>query len=138
MFEARLRLARPRWSAAESVLYAGSRLRPVRAYARRRGLLLPDLAGLRVSPAGAAAPVDGPDPGSKASQGRDAPAPSRLRHLYAGRWLPGVPRGALSLSRLLRGPAPDPCAARPDLTDAGAVAAGGRGAAVAGGRPDAT
>ncbi|MFC6878668.1 MULTISPECIES: class I adenylate-forming enzyme family protein [Actinomadura] len=85
MFTARLRLARPRWSAAESVLYAGSRLRPVRAYARRRGLLLPNLA--------------------------DLPGPSvadRMRHVHVGPRLPGVPRGALSFDRLGRGPAPDP------------------------------
>ena len=79
MFTARLRLARPRWSAAESLLYAASRLRPVRAYARRRGLLLPQLAGLRV-------------PGGE----------ERMRHLYTGRWLPGVPCGALSLTAILR------------------------------------
>ncbi|MER7547003.1 class I adenylate-forming enzyme family protein [Spirillospora sp. NPDC127506] len=84
MFTARLRLARPRWSAAESVLYAGSRLRPVRAYARRRGLLLPDLAGLRI------------------------PGEGRMRHIRVGRRLPGVPRGALSFGRLIRGDAPEP------------------------------
>ncbi|TDC40812.1 long-chain fatty acid--CoA ligase [Actinomadura sp. KC345] len=84
MFTARLRLARPRWSAAESVLYAGSRLRPVRAYARRRGLLLPDLAGLRI-------PGEGP-----------------MRHIRVGRRLPGVPRGALAFTRLIRGAAPEP------------------------------
>ncbi|MFD0682941.1 class I adenylate-forming enzyme family protein [Actinomadura fibrosa] len=84
MFTARLRLARPRWSAAESILYAGSRLRPVRAYARRRGLLLPNLADLR---------VPGGDP---------------LRHVHVGRWLPGVPRGSLSFADLARGPAPEP------------------------------
>ncbi|MDX6738928.1 class I adenylate-forming enzyme family protein [Actinocorallia sp. A-T 12471] len=67
MFEARLRLAAPRWSAAESLLYAASRIAPVRAYARRRGLLLPRLAGLP------------------------------LKHVYSGRRLPGVPRGARSL-----------------------------------------
>ncbi|TDD90511.1 class I adenylate-forming enzyme family protein [Actinomadura rubrisoli] len=84
MFTARLRLARPRWSAAESVLYAGSRLRPVRAYARRRGLLLPDLAGLRI-------PGEGP-----------------MRHIHVGRRLPGVPRGALPFARLAAGEAPEP------------------------------
>ncbi|MBW8484348.1 class I adenylate-forming enzyme family protein [Actinomadura parmotrematis] len=78
MFEARLRLARPRWSAAESVLYAGSRLRAVRAYARRRGLLLPNLAELD------------------------------LRHVHVGRRLPGVPRGSLAFDRLQDGPAPEP------------------------------
>ncbi|WP_141577778.1 class I adenylate-forming enzyme family protein [Actinomadura sp. WMMA1423] len=84
MFTARLRLARPRWSAAESVLYAGSRLRPVRAYARRRGLLLPNLADLRV-------PGEGP-----------------MRHIRVGRRLPGVPRDALPFARLARGEAPEP------------------------------
>ncbi|MEV4412507.1 class I adenylate-forming enzyme family protein [Catellatospora sp. NPDC049609] len=73
MFSARMRLARPRWSAAESLLYAASRLGPVRAYARRRGLLLPNLSRLDVQ-----------------------------RHLHTGRWLPGVPRGSLSLDALLR------------------------------------
>ncbi|MFG2090208.1 MULTISPECIES: class I adenylate-forming enzyme family protein [unclassified Spirillospora] len=84
MFTARLRLARPRWSAAESVLYAGSRLRPVRAYARRRGLLLPNLADLRI------------------------PGEEPMRHIHVGRRLPGVPRGALSFARLVRGDAPEP------------------------------
>ncbi|GLZ05406.1 fatty-acyl-CoA synthase [Actinomadura sp. NBRC 104412] len=79
MFTARLRLARPRWSAAEAVLYAGSRLRPVRAYARRRGLLLPELGSLEVSGQG------------------------KLRHIYVGRWLPGVPRGALPFTTLVSG-----------------------------------
>ena len=84
MFAARLRLARPRWSAAESVLYAGSRLRPVRWYARRRGLLLPDLGGLRV------------------------PGEPPMRHVHVGRRLPGVPRDALSFARLASGDAPEP------------------------------
>ncbi|MEU6750878.1 class I adenylate-forming enzyme family protein [Spirillospora sp. NPDC046719] len=84
MFTARLRLARPRWSAAESVLYAGSRLRMVRAYARRRGLLLPNLTELR---------IPGEDP---------------MRHVHVGRRLPGVPRGSLPLADLLRGDAPEP------------------------------
>ncbi|MFC4905986.1 class I adenylate-forming enzyme family protein [Actinomadura gamaensis] len=74
MFAARLRLADPRWSAAESGLYAASRLRPVRALARRRGLLLPDLADLP------------------------------LRHIHTGRRLPGVPRSSLSLHSLLTTP----------------------------------
>ncbi len=77
MFSARMRLARPRWSAAESLLYAASRLAPVRAYARRRGLLLPNLSQLDVQ-----------------------------HHVYTGRWLPGVPRRALSLRALLASPSP--------------------------------
>ena len=79
MFTARLRLARPRWSAAEAVLYAGSRLRPVRAYARRHGLLLPELGSLEV------------------------PGQGKLRHIYVGRWLAGVPRGALPFTKLVSG-----------------------------------
>ncbi len=71
MFTARLRLAAPRWAAAESVLYAASRLPPLRRLARRRGLHLPNLTHL---------PVD--------------------HHVYTGRWLPGVPRHALALSTL--------------------------------------
>ncbi|TDC68829.1 long-chain fatty acid--CoA ligase [Actinomadura sp. GC306] len=84
MFTARLRLARPRWSAAESVLYAGSRLRLVRAYARRRGLLLPNLADLQV------------------------PGAEPMRHIHVGRRLPGVPRDALPFARLAAGDAPEP------------------------------
>ncbi len=72
MFEARLRLAAPRWSAAEALLYAASRVGPVRSYARRRGLLLPNLSELP------------------------------LQHVYTGRWLPGVPRGAHSLANWLK------------------------------------
>ncbi|GAA3198196.1 class I adenylate-forming enzyme family protein [Actinocorallia longicatena] len=85
MFEARLRLAAPRWSAAESVLYAASRIAPVRAYARRRGLLLPKLSELP------------------------------MRHVHTGRWLPGVPRGAHSLDRWLarRVPHEGPAEAEP-------------------------
>ncbi|MBO2450404.1 acyl--CoA ligase [Actinomadura barringtoniae] len=79
MFTARLRLANPRWSAAESILYAGSRLRLVRAYARRRGLLLPDLSDLGI-------------PG----------------HIYVGRRLPGVPPSAIPFDRLVGGGAPEP------------------------------
>ncbi|WP_281174968.1 AMP-binding protein [Actinomadura oligospora] len=76
MFAARLRLASPRWSAAESVLYAASRLRPVRALARRRGLLLPHLADLP------------------------------LRHIHTGPHVPGVPPNSLSLKTLLTTPTP--------------------------------
>ncbi|WP_240157222.1 class I adenylate-forming enzyme family protein [Pseudonocardia broussonetiae] len=74
LFAARTELAAPGWAAAESVLYAVGR-RPLRALARRRGVLLPDYAGLPV------------------------------RHIRAGRWLPGVPRNAIPLAALLR---PDP------------------------------
>jgi len=73
LFRARAALAAPRWVAAESLLYLASS-RPFRGPARRRGLEL-------------------------APYGRLVP---EARHLRAGRWLPGVPRGALALSRLRR------------------------------------
>ncbi|MEV5407274.1 class I adenylate-forming enzyme family protein [Thermopolyspora sp. NPDC052614] len=76
----RLAAARPRWVIAESPLYLLSG--PLRALARRRGLLLPRLAD---------------------------PLPGRtLRHLHTGPWLPGVPRGALSLRRLPDGDPAEP------------------------------
>jgi acyl-CoA synthetase (AMP-forming)/AMP-acid ligase II len=71
LFAARTELAAPSWAAAESVLYAAGRP-PLRALARRRGVLLPDYGRLPV------------------------------RHVRAGRWLPGVPRGARALSALAR------------------------------------
>jgi acyl-CoA synthetase (AMP-forming)/AMP-acid ligase II len=71
LFRARTALAAPRWVAAESLLYVAS-TQLLRPVARRRGLDLPDYA--RIVP--------------------DA------RHLYAGRWLPGVPPGARSVRRL--------------------------------------
>ncbi|QNE47669.1 acyl--CoA ligase [Glaciihabitans sp. INWT7] len=72
MFRARAALAAPRWVAAESLLYFASS-GPLRPLARRRGLELP--------PYSAVVP--------------DA------RHIYAGSWLPGVPRGSLRLRSLL-------------------------------------
>jgi len=71
LFRARTALAAPRWVAAESLLYFAS-TPLLRPVARRRGLDLPAYA--RIVP--------------------DA------RHLYAGRRLPGVPPGALSVRRL--------------------------------------
>lgn len=73
LFAARVALTEPRWAAAESLLYAASSLRLTREATRRRGLLLPDYGALPV------------------------------RHVYSGRWLPGVPRKALSATRLARG-----------------------------------
>jgi acyl-CoA synthetase (AMP-forming)/AMP-acid ligase II len=73
LFGARAALAAPKWVAAESVLYAAS-TPLVRPLARRRGIELPDYHDIV--------------PGA--------------RHVYAGRWLPGVPRGAVSLRRLTR------------------------------------
>lgn len=73
MFRARAGLAAPKWVAAESLLYAVSR-GPLRRVARARGLELPDY-------------------GSVVPQ---------ARHIYAGPWLPGVPKGALRLSSLPR------------------------------------
>ncbi len=71
LFAARTELAAPAWAAAESVLYAAGRP-PLRALARRRGVLLPDYGAVAV------------------------------RHVRAGRWLPGVPQGALALRALTR------------------------------------
>lgn len=71
LFRSRARLAAPRWVAAESVLYLASS-RPLRRVARRRGLELAPYATLV----------------------------PEARHVRAGRWLPGVPRGALPLERL--------------------------------------
>jgi acyl-CoA synthetase (AMP-forming)/AMP-acid ligase II len=72
MFRARAALAAPKWVAAEALLYLASS-GPLRGLARRRGLELPAY--------GAVVP--------------DA------RHIFAGRWLPGVPRTATSLRSLL-------------------------------------
>ncbi|MEO5875301.1 MAG: class I adenylate-forming enzyme family protein [Streptosporangiaceae bacterium] len=87
MFAARLRLAKPGWVIAESALYTLNRVRFLRGLARRRGLLLPGLA-------------DGLD----------------LRHVFVGRRLPGVPRGALSFTDLEAGEVGE-------VTDAGAAGA---------------
>jgi acyl-CoA synthetase (AMP-forming)/AMP-acid ligase II len=73
LFRARAALAAPRWVAAESILYLASS-GPLRPFARRRGLELAPYA--RLVP--------------------------QARHVYAGAWMPGVPRGAVSLSRWLR------------------------------------
>ncbi|HEU5108694.1 MAG TPA: class I adenylate-forming enzyme family protein [Micromonosporaceae bacterium] len=81
LFTARVELSGARWAAAESLLYALGGFGPARAYARRRGLLLPDFGALPV------------------------------RHIHSGIRLPGVPRGALSLRRLTGEPVaaqPDP------------------------------
>ncbi len=87
MFRARAALAAPRWVAAESLLYFASS-GPLKPLARRRGLELPPYS------------VVVPD----------------ARHIVAGPWLPGVPRGALALRSLLapgRRDAPaDPVAGR--------------------------
>ncbi|MEU8038184.1 class I adenylate-forming enzyme family protein [Streptosporangium sp. NPDC049078] len=87
---ARMAATRPAWVISESLLYTLSG--PLRRLARRRGLLLPDLAD--------------PLPGHP------------VRHLYTGPWLPGVPRGALRLSRVLRRssavPGPEGYGADPD------------------------
>ncbi len=76
LFRARAALAAPRWVAAESLLYLASS-GPLRPLARRRGLEL-------------------------APYGRLVPD---ARHIRAGGWLPGVPRGALPLASLARGDA---------------------------------
>lgn len=71
---ARLKLARPRWVVAASRLYAITAFGPLRAIARRRGVLLPDL--------------------------RDPLPGQPLEHAYTGRWLPGVPPKAVRLRGL--------------------------------------
>ncbi len=69
LFRARSALAGPRWVAAESLLYAAS-TPLLRPFARRRGIDLPDYRTVV--------------PGA--------------RHIRAGRWLPGVPRGGAATS----------------------------------------
>ncbi|MFI6811650.1 class I adenylate-forming enzyme family protein [Nonomuraea sp. NPDC050328] len=70
VLEARLRLARPGWVVAESFLYAITATAAGRALVRRRGVLLPAL------------------------------SQAAVRHAYTGRWLPGVPSGAVRLHGL--------------------------------------
>ncbi|MFJ4206945.1 class I adenylate-forming enzyme family protein [Paenarthrobacter sp. NPDC089675] len=72
LFRDRAELAAPGWAAAESLLYALSTRSPLRPVARRRGLLLPDYGAMKV------------------------------RHYYAGPWLPGVPAGATPVGWLKR------------------------------------
>ncbi|MEV7529048.1 class I adenylate-forming enzyme family protein [Agrococcus sediminis] len=84
LLAARLALAEPRWSAAESVLHLVS-APGLRRIARRRGIDLPAYATLLPS----------------------------ARHIVTGPPLPGAPRGALRLDRLARTaprplPMPDP------------------------------
>jgi acyl-CoA synthetase (AMP-forming)/AMP-acid ligase II len=79
LFRALTALAAPRWVAAESLLYLAS-TPLLRPLARRRGVDLPDYA--RIVP--------------------DA------RHLYAGAWLPGVPRAATALRGLSSAPRSGP------------------------------
>ncbi|MEV8635493.1 class I adenylate-forming enzyme family protein [Streptosporangium sp. NPDC051023] len=81
---ARMAATRPGWVVAESLLYTLSG--PLRGLARRRGLLLPNL--------------------------RDPLPGHPVRHLHTGPWLPGVPRGALRLSRLL-----ETSAGAPDVSE---------------------
>lgn len=71
LFAARVAAARPTHAATESLLHALSR-GPLRALARRRGLLLPGYAELPVT------------------------------HVHSGPWLPGVPRGSVPVRRLVR------------------------------------
>lgn len=75
LFRARSALAAPRWVAAESLLYAAS-TRVLRPLARRRGIDLPDYR--TVVP--------------------------HARHLVVGPWLPGVPRNAPNLRRMISTP----------------------------------
>jgi acyl-CoA synthetase (AMP-forming)/AMP-acid ligase II len=75
LFRARTALAAPKWVAAESILYFAS-TPLLRPIARRRGVELAPYARLV------------PD----------------ARHLYAGPWLPGIPRDALPTGRWLSSP----------------------------------
>jgi len=86
MFRARAGLAAPQWVAAESVLYLAS-TPLLRPLARRRGLELP-------------------------SYGSVVPD---ARHIVAGRWLPGVPRGSLRVDGLLEGEAASAVLGDPSL-----------------------
>ncbi|MEV0350263.1 class I adenylate-forming enzyme family protein [Nonomuraea sp. NPDC050680] len=94
VLRARLRLARPRWVVAGSLLYAVTSFAPLRALARRRGVLLPGL--------------------------RDPLPELELRHAYTGRWLPGVPRAAVRL-RGLDEPVPPTDASPGEVDDPAAV-----------------
>ncbi|UZX04126.1 acyl--CoA ligase [Arthrobacter sp. CDRTa11] len=74
LFRNRAALASPQWAAAESLLYALSARGPLRPLARRRGLLLPDYAAMKV------------------------------RHYHSGPWLPGVPLRSTNIRQLSRLP----------------------------------
>lgn len=71
---ARMRAYRPRWLVAESALYPASLFGLVREFCRRRGWSVPDL--------------------------RQAIADPTIQHVYCGRWMPGVPRGAIRVNDL--------------------------------------
>jgi acyl-CoA synthetase (AMP-forming)/AMP-acid ligase II len=71
---ARMREYRPRWLIAESILYPASVFGPMRSLCRRRGWSVPDL--------------------------RQAIADPTIRHVYSGRWLPGVPGDAIKVGDL--------------------------------------
>lgn len=73
LFRNRAALASPRWAASESLLYALSARGPLRPFARRRGLLLPDYGAMKV------------------------------RHYHSGPWLPGVPLRSTNIRQLSRG-----------------------------------
>ncbi|MFD0856613.1 class I adenylate-forming enzyme family protein, partial [Actinomadura adrarensis] len=76
MFTARLNLARPRWSAANALMYAAGR-GPIAMLARRRGLTLPNLNSVEISGQG------------------------KLRPIVVGPRIPGVPFRALSYRKLI-------------------------------------
>jgi len=111
VFAARMARLAPRWIIAESPCFPIGRCSPLRRLLRRRGVALPDLAPLL-----AARPTGPPDWGfgPRAAVDRDAPAkrtpdvrggpPDRslgvVGVIAVGPWLPGVPRRALSATRL--------------------------------------
>ncbi|WP_086842519.1 class I adenylate-forming enzyme family protein [Amycolatopsis kentuckyensis] len=75
LVSARLRACRPRWLIAESLFYTTSVVGPARTFCRRRGWPVPDL--------------------------RQPIGDRGIRHVHIGPRLPGVPRSARSLKRLL-------------------------------------
>ncbi|MBD9699963.1 acyl--CoA ligase [Flavimobilis sp. GY10621] len=93
LFAARVAAARPTHAATESLLHALSR-GPLRALARRRGLLLPGYAELLVT------------------------------HVHSGPWLPGVPRGSVPVRRLVRDALATTRGAEPDRAASSRAAAG--------------
>lgn len=105
VFAARVARVRPRWLFAESLLLPIGRCAPLRHFLRRRGIALPDLGPL-LAPV-ESIPIDwgfstaaSGEPTAKRGQRR----PTGI--VAVGRWLPGVPRCALSAARLAKGTLP--------------------------------
>lgn len=106
VFAARMARVRPRWLFAESLLFPIGRCAPLRNFLRRRGTALPDLGSLL-----APVPTTPLDWGFEATdEHRVSQVATEATHptgiVAVGRWLPGVPRRALSTARLAAGPLP--------------------------------